>query len=584
MISGYVKLHFIRLAIALPDITRSMEKKKQFRYHVNSPLSKMAQKCFVIKSCLYFVCFAVISIMLALSDSDLGYYGPQPILKVWNEREKSTEEMLLDINNECSSPSVESFIRASTTDNSLKGLAVYLSLTNACQTLDDVSKAKNQVHKIALVTLMQNDQSTCTIQDLAKNVQNAGYSMLIYCCATATSRVKNSKNNVMIMIPVVKVDERTNVSEVKRIFSDADRTDVDIVCSPTHDQQIDYLRKMTSYLKRLYFWFLMGPLITLEWMRRTRKFCCMSDSQEGQRVGEERATENKGNTAENEIRTMEDGENGTEEPLASNYQESRGRNPGREVLSQSSEEQPLLVEFTRLPRHNRSVVTSFKKFFCKGGMCFSYLMLFIVALPISISFGSFSFFRFDNRVFLAMFFLLEDMLQTFLSIVLFLWSPLQIFCFLLYSRLACTTTWVVPINFLKLIRSDWFASSISLLVLAVVVPFCTSLENFGFFATYNTVCTVCNMLFIIILNKHNFVTRYVFYISVCMIFAYLESSIVAVFYFVLNSEGSLNNLKLTALRTLAIGLTLKVSFSSSMHIVWKLNNPTESLFEGLSEK
>ena len=521
--------------------------------------------------------------MLALSD--LGYYGREPILKVWNAREQSTVEMLLHTGaNEFISPSVKSFIRASTTDNSLKGLAVYLSLTNACQTLDDVSKAKNQVHKIALVTLMQNDQSTCTLQDLAKNVQNAGYSLLIYFCATLPCRVKNSKNKVMIMIPVAKTVYDTNVSEVKRIFSHADRTNVDIACSPTYGQQIDYLRKMESYLKRLYFWFLIGPLITLEWMRRTRKFCWMSDSQEEQLVGEERASENGGNAAENEIRTMEEGENGTEEPLALNYQESRGRNPGREVLSESSEEQPLLVEFTRLPRHNRSVVTSFKKFFCKGVMCFSYLMLFIVALPISISFGGFSFFRFDHRVFPAMFFLLEDMLQSFLSIALFSWSPLQIFCFLLYSRLACTTTWVVPINVLRLIRSEWFASNISLLVLAVVVPLCTSLDAFMFFVTYNTVCTVCNMLFVIILNKHNFVTRYVFYISVCMIFAYLESSIVAVFYFVLNSEGSLDNLKLTALRTVAIGLTLKVSFSSSMHIVWKLNKPTESLFEGLSEK
>ena len=521
------------------------------------------------------------------------FHRPETILKVWNAMETSTEEMVLYSTKEFNSPSVESFIQASTTDNLLKGLAVYLNLTNACQTLDDVSKAKNQVHKIALVTLMQNDQTTCTLQELAKNVQNAGYSLLIYFYATATSSVKNSKKKVMIMIPVATV-YFTNVSEVKRIFSDADRTDVDIVCSPTHGQQIDYLKKMESYLKRLYLWFLIGPLITLEWMRRTRKFCCMSDCQEEQLVGEERASENGGNAGENEI-PMEEGENGTEEPLASNYQESRGRNPGREVLSQSSEEQPLLVEFTRLPRHNRSVVTSFEKFFCKGVMCFLYLILFIAALPISISCGSFSFFRFDHRLVPAIFFFTRSRdtlslgvwwvtLRTLLFYVLFLWSPIQIFCFLLYSRLACTTTWVVPITYLKLIRSDWFASNISLLVLAVVVPLCTSLDTFSFFATYNSVCTVCNMLFIIILNKHKFVTRYVFYISVCMIFAYLESSIVAVFYFVLNSQGSLDNLKLTALRTLAIGLTLKVSFSSSMHIVWKLNKPTKSLFEGLSEK
>ena len=438
---------------------------------------------------------------------------------------------------------------------------------------------------------MQNDQATCTLQDLAKNVQNAGYSLLIYFCATPPRRVKNSTNKGMIMIPVATPwSDEWNVSEVKRIFSTADRTDVDIVCRlPCNAQQIDYLTQIESYLKKLYFWFLIRPLITLEWMRRTRKFCWMSDSQEEQRVGKERATENEGTAAENEIRTMEEGENGTEEPLASTYQQSRGRNPGRDVLSQCSEEQPLLVEFTILPRHNRSVVGSFKKFFCKWVMCFPYLIHFIAALPISISCGSVSFFRFDHEFFPAIFFFKQSngwgfSLRQFLFIVLFLWSPFQIFCFLLYSRLACTATWVVPITSLKLIRSEWFASNISLLVLAVVVPLCTSLETFSLFATYNTVCTVCNMLFIIILNKHNFVTRYVFYISVCMIFAYLESSIVAVFYFVLNSQGSLDNLKLTALFTVAIGLTLKVSFSSSMHIVWKLNKPTQSLFEGLSEK
>ena len=54
------------------------------------------------------------------------------------------------------------------------------------------------------------------------------------------------------------------------------------------------------------------------------------------------------------------------------------------------------------------------------------------------------------------------------------------------------------------------------------------------------------------------------------------------FYFALTSEGSLNNFKLTALRTVVIGLTLKASFSSSMHII--LTKPTESLPEGLSEK
>ena len=69
-----------------------------------------------------------------------------------------------------------------------------------------------------------------------------------------------------------------------------------------------------------------------------------------------------------------------------------------------------------------------------------------------------------------------------------------------------------------------------------------------------------------------------------MICAYIESDIVAVYYFMMNSEGSLTNLKLTALRTVAIGLTLTLSLSSSMHIIRKLTKPQESLFEGLAEK
>ena len=495
---------------------------------------------------------------------------------LFTESEQVGMSLSSTFSNELKSPTLESFIRETTKGNSLKGLAVYLNLTDACQALDEVSKIRTQVPKIALVTLV--DESTCTLQELAGNVQNAGYSVLIYFAASyAIATVKNSKNKVLI--PVASASKENQIPEL----SDADGTYVELrlIVIPFNT---DELRKMEPYLKRLYLWFLIGPLITLEWMRRRRKFCWMTDGPNDQ-AGEERATENERNTAENEIRTMEEGENGTEESRqlsALNYQSSS-------VIQRNCEEQPLLVEYTRQPRRIGRV-KSLKKFFYKGVLCFSYLILIIAALPIGISSGGYSFFRFDNRNSRVISFLSDlihnmDLYESIaFPLTVLLWSPIQIFCFLLYSRLACTTTWVVPINFLKLIRSDWFASNISLLVLAVLVPLCTSTYNFGFFASYNAVCTMCNLLFLIILNKHKFVTRYVFYISVCMIFAYLESSIVAVFYFVLNSEGSLNNLKLTALRTLAIGLTLKVSFSSSMHIIRKLTMPAESLFEGLSEK
>ena len=500
------------------------------------------------------------------------------------------------LTDELKSPSVESFIRASTTGNSVKCFAVYLNLTNACQTLDDVSKVKTQVPKIALVTLV--NESTCTLQELAGNVQNAGYSVLIYFAAShAIVTGKNSENKVLIPVAIEDLANQPTYYWDSATLSKADLTFVEISIDTT-DIPIQ-LTLMISYVKRLYFWFLIGPLITLEWMTRKRKFCWMSDSQDDQREAEERTTENERNAVENEIRTMEEGENETEESrqlLPLNYQ-------GSSVSQRSCEKQPLLdVEYTRQPRRIGRV-KSLKKFFYKGVLCFSYLILIIAALPIGISSGGYSFFRFDHSAFaerdsgVIIISFLSDLIHKYyymhlhksiaFPLIVLLWSPIQIFCFLLYSRLACTTTWVVPTNFLKLIRSGWFAANISLLVLAVVVPLCTSTYNFQvnfvFFASYNAVCTMCNLLFVIILNKHKFVKRYVFYISVCMIFAYPESSIVAVFYFVLNSEGSLNNLKLTALRTLAIGLTLKVSFSSSMHIIRKLNKLVESLFEGLSE-
>ena len=284
---------------------------------------------------------------------------------------------------ELKSPSVESFIRASTTSNSVKCLAVYLNLTNACQTLDDVSKVKAQVPKIALVTLV--NESTCTLQELAGNVQNAGYSVLIYFAASyAIATVKNSKNKVFIPVATEDMADQLTDSWYSTL-SNADLTYVDIFA---YDTYTDELTKLKSYLKRLYFWFLFGPLITLEWMRRTRKFCWMSDSQDDQREAEERTTEN-----ESEIRTMEEGENGTEESrqlLPPNYQ-------GSSVNQRSCEEQPLLdVEYTRQPRRIGRV-KSLKKFFYKGVLCFSYLILIIAALPIGISSGGYSFFRFDNR-------------------------------------------------------------------------------------------------------------------------------------------------------------------------------------------
>ena len=232
-------------------------------------------------------------------------------------------------------------------------------------------------------------------------------------------------------------------------------------------------------------------------------------------------------------------------------------------------------------------------------VCLGYVLLTLAALPVGISSGGWSFFRFDeqerNKQKNFWDSILPDNSTEFspgiaprVSCILILWwSAVQIFCFFIYSKFNCASTWTVLTNVSKLIRSDWFSSNMYLFVLCAIVPYCSVgpiSPQFLYFTVYNMMCTVSNFLFIIILNKHKVVTRYVFYISVCMICAYVESDIVAVFYFILNSQGSLNNFKLTALRTVALGLTLTLSFSSSMHIIRKLMKPQESVFEGLSER
>jgi len=81
-------------------------------------------------------------------------------------------------------PSLEAYIRASQGEEGqelrLSGLAVYSNLANACQPLVDISKSKFQGNKIALISLDELLSPVCTLQDLAMNAQNAGYSLLIF--------------------------------------------------------------------------------------------------------------------------------------------------------------------------------------------------------------------------------------------------------------------------------------------------------------------------------------------------------------------------------------------------------------------
>ena len=383
------------------------------------------------------------------------------------------------------------------------------------------------------------------------------------------------------------------------MLSKVDRTIVEIsVNVPLDDPDRDELKKMEGYLKYLFLWLLVGPLVYfVVWMRS-------SGRQPNQQRGNGVET-----AAEMETRIMEEGELSIIEhrQLHSLATEEIVKNTHTE-----NEMQPLLngVLYGSNTRQRLCIIV--RKCFCKVLVGLCYLILIVAALPVGISNGGLSFFRFDqgdnsfpeDNYFLDPFKcknvsgerIVSSMENATVMVaynvhfpltrfVALWWSPFQLFCFFLYSYFARKATWTVSTNYPKVIRSDWFSSNIYLLVLALIVPY-SPYPHFCslYFATNNVLCTVCNVLFIVILDKHKAVTRYILFLSICVICAYIESDIVALVYYILNSTGSLVDVKLTALRTAAIGLTLSISFNSSMHIIRKLWKPQESLFEGLGEK
>ena len=540
----------------------------------------------VILMCLFFCIFLeslIVPIIKFVAPSvEFGSREQTATLTLYPRDEETVVHFeLSDVASPDSAPSLETVIQLCQGSDGvrLRGLAVYSNLTNGCEPIHDV-RSKIQVHKIALVTVV-NFEALCTLQDIAVNSQNAGYFALILFGDNV--QVFGIQFTQKVMIPVMTAAYPDTQQE--NILIEADLTEI-VLSLPSEVDTAD-LSKMETYFEYLFCWVLVGPSITLVWLIRKRKLCWMS---------ERRANENENDAEIGPRITEESRETAETEVLHQRPEETSEIHD----YSHGDDEQmiPLTSAQTGHTRrlHGTGFVGKIKKYCYRGSVIIfasiSYMILIIAALPLGIStpVGGFSFFRFDEV-------LTHKIpggteigawgLPRIILVAVLLWSTFQIFWFFLYSRFACSTTWVVPTNFSKLIRSEWFASNIYLLVLAAVVPYCSnsaSPRSFIYFAIYNTICTVSNLLFIITVNKHKFVTRYVFYISVCMICAYIESDIVAVFYYALNSQGSLNNLKLTALRTVAIGFTLTVSFSSCMHIIRKLTKPTESLFEGLSER
>ena len=466
--------------------------------------------------------------------------------------------------------------------SSISGLALYFNLNNACQPLDDVTKASVQVYKFALVTLV--NETACPLQRLALNAQNTGYAVLVHNKYKLINLPETIPSEEKVVIPVATVGSCLIELAMRgftsgSLLSKADRTIVEITVPLDRNELI--LKKMEGYLKYLFLWSLVGPLVYfVVWMRS-------SGRKPNQQLGNGVET-----AAETETRIMEEGELNMIEhrQLHSLATEETVTNTHTE-----NEMQPLLngVRYGSNIRQRRCIII--RKCFCKVLVGLCYLILIVAALPVGISNGGLSFFRFDegdnsfpeDNYFFNLTAVAFEKPVSLNRFVALWWSPFQLFCFFLYSYFARKATWTVSTNYPKVIRSDWFSSNIYLLVLALIIPFSLHPESvcsLQYFATNNVLCTVCNVLFIVILDKHKAVSPYILFLSACVICAYVESDIAALVYYILNSTDSLVDIKLTALLTAAIGLTLSVSLNSSMHIIRKLWKPQESLFEGLGEK
>ena len=112
-------------------------------------------------------------------------------------------------------------------------------------------------------------------------------------------------------------------------------------------------------------------------------------------------------------------------------------------------------------------------------------------------------------------------------------------------------------------------------------PYCSTIneENCLFtsqckyFSIYNTISTVCNCLrIIILLNKYQDDTSFVFFINACMICVYVDSNVVAVHYFALNSHDKLTDAGVTAQSCLAISLYLRVKKNQNSLVALRIRN------------
>ena len=102
---------------------------------------------------------------------------------------------------------------------------------------------------------------------------------------------------------------------------------------------------------------------------------------------------------------------------------------------------------------------------------------------------------------------------------------------------------------------------------------CLFTGQFNYFSIYNTISTVCNCLCIIILlNKYQDDTSFVFFIIACMICVYVDSNVVAVHYFALNSHDKLTDPRVTAQSCLAIFFYLGLKKYQNSLVALRIRN------------
>ena len=363
--------------------------------------------------------------------------------------------------------------------------------------------------------------------------------------------------------------------ELNHWISNLDFTPAKFSVKPKSNEKLEDFK---SYLRRLYWWFLVGPLLTLVWLLKTKQLPSLWQSRRPAEpespVDREHENESTPLLPFLRVHTSE----------AMNREESP-----EERNHATSDCLPSVKRLTRYTNH-----------------FFWLLGCLIFPLPIGISAGGLAFLRLDendatdfvNLSFTGWidFLHCEHTVPTYYRYYLcsffsqavngmfLLWSPVQVFFFLMYSKVKCRQAWIIQNNYAKIIRCSWFKSGNLLLMLGFIVPLGVSIYNStGFISLSNTVCTISNCIFLLVLNKHSQCTVFVFYTSVCMVCAYIESNVVIIMYFMLNSVESLDDLRTTAIRTAEIYAALRFSFQTSMHIIRKLQKPNDSLFSSLSE-